>query len=113
MLPADGLSTASVTATVFDRAGAPIQGQRVRILVEGDDNQFGANPYGALNGGEVVTGTTDSVGRFVTTFSAGVHIEGTATLRAELLRGSTAVAAAQAQIELDDRWPLFLPAIRR
>jgi len=77
-LPADGTSTAILVATVHDRYGTPMANQDVRIGLE-EDGQFGT-----INGGEVITGTTDASGQFSAVFTAST-IPGDVGVRAELL----------------------------
>ncbi len=77
-LPADGRSTATLIATVRDRWDVPFANQRVRIGVVGDGQ------IGTINGGEVISGTTDANGRFSATFTSGV-LAGDVEVRAELL----------------------------
>ena len=77
-LPPDGKSTTKLTATVRDRWGTPMSGQTVRIGVEGDTQ------LGAIAGGDVITGTTDSKGQFSATFTAG-QVFGVTAVRAELV----------------------------
>ena len=77
-LPADGQSTATLVATVRDRWGAPFANQRVRIGVVGDGQ------IGTINGGEVISGTTDANGQFAATFTSGARA-GDVEIRAELL----------------------------
>ena len=77
-LPADSSSTATLTATVLDNFGDPVVGQPVQIGLEGDGK------LGAIEGAEVISGTTDINGQFTVVLTAGTTI-GQAGVRAELL----------------------------
>jgi hypothetical protein len=77
-LPADGLSTAELLATVRDRWGDPMPNQQVQIGVEGDGQ------LGTISGGEVVSGLTDANGQFSATLTSGVTA-GATGIRAELI----------------------------
>ena len=77
-LPADGVSTSSLVATVRDRWGDPIPNQLVQIGVEGDGQM------GTVAGEEVVSGYTDPAGQFSAIFTSGVNI-GAVGVRAELI----------------------------
>jgi len=81
MLPSDGESTAELVATVWTIHGhwaSPMAQQTVRIGVERDGQM------GTIDGGQVVTGTTDARGRFSATFTSGSE-GGEVGVRAELL----------------------------
>lgn len=56
---------ATLTATVRDRWGSPLANQTVRLSVAGDGDN------GTLNGGEVITGTTNAAGQLTATFTRG------------------------------------------
>jgi hypothetical protein len=77
-LLADGASTAALTATVLDRWKEPVANQIVRIGVEGDGQM------GTVDGGEVVSGTTNAQGQLSATYTSG-NIVGQAAVRAELM----------------------------
>ncbi len=77
-LPADGTSTATLVATVYDRWGTPVPNQLVQIGIEGDGQ------LGTINGGDVISGTTDINGQFTAMLTAGTEI-GEAGVRAELM----------------------------
>jgi hypothetical protein len=77
-LPADGISTATLVATVRDRWDNPVPNQTVRIGVEGDGQ------VGTISGGEVVTGTTDVNGQFSAVLTSG-KVVAVVGVRAELL----------------------------
>jgi Bacterial Ig-like domain (group 1) len=80
-LPADGISTATLVATVRDRWDNPVPNQTVRIGVEGD-GQLGTIIGGVE--GEVITGTTDVNGQFSAVFTSG-KVVAVVGVRAELL----------------------------
>ncbi len=108
-LPADGVSTAQLLATVRDRWGDPVVGQTVQIIVEGDGQ------IGTISGGEGVSGITDANGQFSATFTSGVDI-GSAGVRAELI----IYEGAEPHIVHHDRRVIYvgiglfhLPIIRR
>jgi hypothetical protein len=77
-LPADGVSTAVLTATVRDNLGNPMPNQSVRIGVEGDGQ------LGTISGEEVVSGETDANGQFSAIFTSG-EVVAVVGVRAELL----------------------------
>jgi hypothetical protein len=77
-LPPDGVSTANLVATVRDRWGTLMPNQTVRIGVEGDGQM------GTIQGGEVVTGTTDLNGQFTAVYTSG-EVIGQVGVRAELV----------------------------
>ncbi len=77
-LPADGISTATLVATVRDQWGDPVPNQLVQIGVEGDGQM------GTLTGGEeVIIGHTDASGQMSTVFTSGLEV-GVVGVRAEL-----------------------------
>ena len=77
-LPADGVSTATLIASVRDHWGNPVPGQWVQIGAEGDGQ------LGTIEGGEVVRGYTDADGEFAAIFTSGVTA-GKTGIRAELI----------------------------
>jgi len=77
-LSGDASSTA-LTATVFDRWDEPLANQTVRLGVSGDGD------LGMINGGEVMTVTTDSNGQMSAVFSKVMTATGSADLFAQLL----------------------------
>jgi hypothetical protein len=102
-------TTAPLTATVVDRWGNPVEGATVRIGVEGDGT------VGAIAGGEVLTGTTNTAGQVSGTFTR-IAVSGEAGVRAELLSsegGDDRVALSDRQvIDLEAR-QIFLPLALR
>ena len=108
-LPADGVSTAQLVATVRDRWGDPVPNQLVQIGAEGDGQ------LGTISGGEVVSGYTDTMGQFSATFTSGTSI-GAAGVRAELIIDE----GVGPRIALHDRRVIYvgitlfhLPIVRR
>lgn len=77
-LPADGAATTILVATVTDRWGNPVEGQTVRLGISGEGRM------GTVNGGEVITGTTNVDGRARVTYTSGERV-GDVYARAELL----------------------------
>ncbi len=111
-LPADGISTSTLVATVLDDWGNPVANQTVQIGIEGDDAQFGL-----INGldQEVVSGVTDAYGQFSATFT-NAGLVGKAGIRAELIY----YEAGQPVVSLHDRKMMYigiqfihLPLVRR
>jgi hypothetical protein len=96
-LPADGVSTAQLTATVSDEWGSPVSNQLVNIGVEADGQM------GTIEGGEVISGYTDASGQFSATYTSGT-VAGFVGVRAELVvdRGGGPYVAH------DDRGIIFL-----
>ena len=80
-LPADGISTAQLVATVRDEWGNPLSNQLVQIGVESDQDD---DQLGTISGGEVVSGYTNADGQFSATFTSGITV-GAAGIRAELI----------------------------
>lgn len=70
--------TTPLTVTVTDKWGDPAAGQTVRLSVSGDGS------LGMVDGGEVITGTTNSAGQIVATFDRNGAI-GDALVTATLL----------------------------
>ncbi len=107
-LPADGTSTAALVVTVRDRWDNLMQGQTVRIGVEGDGQ------LGLISGEEVVTGITDINGRFSATLTAGDMV-GILGVRAELLYddggGQAVVHEDRIEIMIGSR--VYLPLASR
>ncbi len=77
-LPADGAATTILVAIVTDRWGNPVEGQTVRLGISGDGRM------GTVNGGEVITATTNVDGRARVTYTSG-ELAGDVYARAELL----------------------------
>jgi len=80
-LPADGVSTTTLVATVCDEWGNPVPNQMVKIGTEGD------GLHGTIVGGyegQVISGYTDTDGEFSVIFTSG-NVAGVAGIRAELL----------------------------
>ena len=69
---------ATLTTTVRDRWGSPLANQTVRLSVAGDGDN------GTINGGEVITGTTDAAGQLTATFTRGER-PGTVIALAQLI----------------------------
>ncbi len=107
-LPADGISTATLVATVRDRYDHPMQNQTVVIGVEGDGQ------LGTISGGEVITGTTDVNGQFSAVLTSGT-IPGVAGVRAELLYddGGGIAVVHDARIEILIGSRIYLPLASR
>jgi len=96
-LPSDGESTTELVATVRDDWRTSMANQTVRIGVEGDGQM------GTINGGEVVTGTTNTRGQLSATFTSGSW-GGEVGVRAELL----VLDGGQYRPVLDDRRVILL-----
>ena len=115
-LPADGVATTPLVATVLDMNGAPAANQQVRIGVEGGGDEPGSNGVGTVNGSEVVTGMTNVSGQFQVTFKSGT-INGLAGLRAELLMDGESREQDRIEIMLGTEQPqrgsLLMPFVRR
>jgi hypothetical protein len=111
-LLADGEATTALVATVLDDSGAPLANQPVRIGVEGGGDDPGDNVFGTVNGGEVISGTTDAAGEFRVTFTSGT-VSGPVGLRAELVRGDAAVREDRVEILLAPKQSLYLPVVQR
>jgi hypothetical protein len=108
-LPADGVSTATLVATVRDYWGNPVANQQVQIGVEGDGQ------HGSIDGGEVASGITDGNGRFSATFTSGVEA-GKIGVRAEVMvmeAGEMVVAQHDRQVMYIGIMLSHLPLIRR
>lgn len=58
-------NTVPLTVTVSDKWGNPVANQKVRLGVSGDGER------GTVDGSEVITGTTNSAGQIVATFTRG------------------------------------------
>jgi hypothetical protein len=113
-LPADGVATTPLMATVLDAYGAPVANQVVRIGVEGGGDQAGSNQVGTVNGSEVVTGTTNASGQFQVTFKSGT-VAGEAGLRAELILDGVSTERDRTTIMLGAQQgrEILMPLIRR
>jgi hypothetical protein len=72
-------NSVALVATVHDQYGTGVANQLVRIGVEQDGQM------GDINGGEVMTGTTDALGQLVVTFTQVPTATGSVAVRAELL----------------------------
>ncbi|MCC7352621.1 MAG: VWA domain-containing protein [Anaerolineae bacterium] len=109
-LPADGQSTATLVATVRDRWDTPFAGQMVRIGVVGDGQ------VGTINGGEVISGTTDANGQFSATFTSGVFASDV-EVRAELLvaegGGYRTVHDDRKTIRLQAGSTIYMPLVQK
>ncbi len=75
----------ALVATLRDAWGDAVVGQRVRLSVGDDDGS-----QGTINGSEVITGTTDSNGQVIASFTKGASAAGTVVVRAEALVGEAA-----------------------
>lgn len=106
-LQANGASTANLVATVTDRWGTPMPGQLVRIGVTGDGQ------LGLIQGGEVVTGTTNTEGQLMVVYTAGT-LAGQPQVRAELLtlEGSSYHVGIEASRRLNLLLSLYLPLVQ-
>lgn len=91
-----GGSASALVATVYDRWDEPMANQTVRIGLSGDGH------YGTINGGEVMTVTTDSNGQITAAFGKADGVLGTADIFAELLvdKGSGIEAVHSAHVPL-------------
>ena len=111
VLPADGIATSEVIATLRDREGQLMANQPVRIGVEGD----GEN--GRLNGQELVSGMTNAQGQFRATYT-GSTTPGRVKLRAEFMtteNGNThpAFDARASLILTANVYKAYLPVVVR
>jgi hypothetical protein len=103
-------TSATARATVRDALGAPLANALVRVGVEQDGE------HGALNGGEVFTGTTNAQGELTATFTKASAAGPEVALRAELLSGA---GGERDVIDIDRkvlrlaRHVLFLPVLGR
>ncbi len=76
----DGPTTSALVATVLDAWGDPVAGQTVRLSVSDDDGS-----EGTIDGGEVITATTDAAGQVTATFTVGDAPADSVAVRAEAL----------------------------
>ncbi|MCB0184257.1 MAG: hypothetical protein KDE31_08335, partial [Caldilineaceae bacterium] len=112
-----GGSASALVATVYDRWDEPMANQTVRLGLSGDGH------YGTLNGGEVLTVTTDSNGQITAAYGKADGVLGTVDVFAELLfdkgSGLEKVHSAHAAIylgggvnpNLDKR--IYLPVVSK
>jgi len=108
-LPADGLSTATLVATVRDRWGDPSPNQLVRIGVEGDGQ------VGTISGDEVVEGYTNADGQFSAIFTSGETVAAVG-VGAELVMyegGSPVVVHHDRKVILVGYTIIHLPLVER